>query len=624
MSAILTSFRNITKGKLNLKELDHFLKFALSQTKRVPLKAFEKELIDSVTNIKKKAAEKGISVFEIDASNFLSGLSGLGKITDTTDVVPGGAADAYWGAVMPKNFTGEGKIIKDKKYFDPETVKKRFNLKSIEFGNWMNEKDKISFLYAFSRSMEIYSILNGINLKDVGFSEKLSVAFGARGVPNASAHYQPVPTHLINLTKKKGHHSLVHEYGHALDNQLSKKAGVTDYMLTGGKSERKRTDLNKIKSSNILVSLMEQVFHTMFWDKNNKETDFQLRHQKLTDYYNYRAEIWARLIEVYTYYQLKDKGIVNKFLVKPVYGGAMYATKKEIETVKPLIKQLIDFAYSKGQLPKNKVSAKQLQLFGVGDVGFASTIIQGAKTVASTVAAVKTAKGLLSTLPDDLREIASPIGAKEKKSEYFDLKGEISSFFGKLEKKPKGSIVITLDGSAGSGKTRFFFQVVNELILNGLKGALITLEEHKYSSLVTEKEKEYLPGENGNNYVKISELPNGFDSIKSLLNYCDFVVIDSWGKVPNGYNRLDELRNSVDGKLIFVIYQQTTDGRMRGGSSSAFDADIVLKTAVFDDYRKNYIYAVKNRYQDKPLTELAYSIYDKKTFNPSKSSENDR
>ena len=54
------------------------------------------------------------------------------------------------------------------------------------------------------------------------------------------------------------------------------------------------------------------------------------------------------------------------------------------------------------------------------------------------------------------------------------------------------------------------------------------------------------------------------------------------------------------------------DGKMRGGSKSQFDADIVLFTEKKTDYRENYVYADKNRYQDQPLDSLKFNIFNKR------------
>lgn len=53
----------------------------------------------------------------------------------------------------------------------------------------------------------------------------------------------------------------------------------------------------------------------------------------------------------------------------------------------------------------------------------------------------------------------------------------------------------------------------------------------------------------------------------------------------------------------------TSNGKMRGGSKSQFDVDIILFTNKIDDYRQNYIFPDKNYYNKIPPSELKYSIY---------------
>ncbi len=48
---------------------------------------------------------------------------------------------------------------------------------------------------------------------------------------------------------------------------------------------------------------------------------------------------------------------------------------------------------------------------------------------------------------------------------------------------------------------------------------------------------------------------------------------------------------------------------MRGGSESQFDGDVILFVEKNPDYRESYVYANKNRYQDKPLHELHFNIF---------------
>ena len=48
---------------------------------------------------------------------------------------------------------------------------------------------------------------------------------------------------------------------------------------------------------------------------------------------------------------------------------------------------------------------------------------------------------------------------------------------------------------------------------------------------------------------------------------------------------------------------------MRGGSEAQFDGDIILKIAKFDDFKQNYVYADKNRYQSSSVP-VKYNIYN--------------
>ncbi|TXK71968.1 hypothetical protein [Mesonia sp. K4-1] len=50
---------------------------------------------------------------------------------------------------------------------------------------------------------------------------------------------------------------------------------------------------------------------------------------------------------------------------------------------------------------------------------------------------------------------------------------------------------------------------------------------------------------------------------------------------------------------------------MRGGSKSQFDVNIVLLTEKFDDYKQNYIYTDKNRYNHIQASHLKYNIYER-------------
>ena len=186
---------------------------------------------------------------------------------------------------------------------------------------------------------------------------------------------------------------------------------------------------------------------------------------------------------------------------------------------------------------------------------------------------------------------------------------QMQRFLGDVELKESESTVITIGGGAGSGKTRFAFQFINALAQN-YKVGHASLEEHPDSKLYYDKVKQYLdPTAMAN--VEAPEIKN-LQQLDELIQRNEVIVIDSFAKLRELDSRfmLDrDLRKKYNSKLFLLIYQLTGDGKMRGGSESEFDGDIILLTHVSPDYRENYIYPKKNRYNALPATQLRYSTY---------------
>ena len=125
-----------------------------------------------------------------------------------------------------------------------------------------------------------------------------------------------------------------------------------------------------------------------------------------------------------------------------------------------------------------------------------------------------------------------------------------------------------------------------------------------------DKVKQYIAPKNLHN-IEAPEI-NSIQDLHELIMRNDVIAIDSFEKLREIDKNIQvdkDLRKKYDGKIFIIIFQQTKDGKMRGGSKSEFDVDIVLFTEKFPDYRENFIYPAKNRYNDLPVTELKYSIY---------------
>lgn len=209
--------------------------------------------------------------------------------------------------------------------------------------------------------------------------------------------------------------------------------------------------------------------------------------------------------------------------------------------------------------------------------------------------------------------LAQQLATRPEVRESFLVADEqMSLFLGALEKKTKDSLVITLTGKQGSGKTRFAFQFMNALAQRYRVGHA-SIEEHPESVLYEEKAYQYL-NDTALEHITAQDV-RSLAELDTMIHTNEVIVIDSFQKMRElaPHFEIDkDLRKKYDGKLFLVIFQQTADGKMRGGSKSQFDGDIILFTETFPDYRENYVYPDKNRYNKRPATELQYSIYEQR------------
>ena len=226
---------------------------------------------------------------------------------------------------------------------------------------------------------------------------------------------------------------------------------------------------------------------------------------------------------------------------------------------------------------------------------------------------LKATEAPVTSLPVPRQTLAQQLATRPEVRESFLLADEqMSLFLGALEKKTKDSLVITLTGKQGSGKTRFAFQFMNALAQRYRVGHA-SIEEHPESVLYEEKAYQYL-NDTALEHITAQDV-RSLEELDTMIRTNEVIVIDSFQKMRELAPKFEvdkDLRKKYDGKLFLVIFQQTADGKMRGGSKSQFDGDIILFTETFPDYRENYVYPDKNRYNKRPATELQYSIYEQR------------
>lgn len=300
----------------------------------------------------------------------------LGKLVDEGEVPTSKSrADNYWEGKTKVIFTPNNKQIrsgsdipKSYDYDNIEFLERHYNLKSIEFGNWLSQQDRKNYLAGLGLALYDLTSILGFAPSKLSLKKKITVAFGARGRGSALAHFES-DTFAINITRysrpRKGSTlkpsfdrtklltlsggvgSFAHEYGHALDyfGGMFAERGSTD-ALSDGRSLRIRTDKKQLQK-NTLRGLMERLLNKIIWSGDNKHSAYFLRLKskqkslRLTDYYFRRNELFARAFESYVHYKMQKKRYKNIFLAETKYDPKIYLTPQEIKKLEPDFDALI-------------------------------------------------------------------------------------------------------------------------------------------------------------------------------------------------------------------------------------------------------------------------------------------
>jgi hypothetical protein len=304
----------------------------------------------------------------------------IGKIEDAGKVVRGGGIDRYWEReniqLYPKHFVGTNQILKEKWLHDSTEALNHFNLRSIEFGNWMSQEDRANFLYAAMLGLHQLAIMLNVKDSDIGFGGKLSIALGARGHGRAAGHYEAMPFSVINITKTKGIGVLAHEFAHALDNIVSfYTGGKQQSFVSGGRSTRKGYEEDIAKNGNYFEKQFEELFNVLFYNTNGEITQFHDALNRKDEYWNRRNEIFARTFEVYIADIQKREKITNKFLVLGEKGKA-YPKIELVNQVAPMIAKIVKKGF---QVMRSKgKNLKGLPVEVLGYKGFRKTLVENA------------------------------------------------------------------------------------------------------------------------------------------------------------------------------------------------------------------------------------------------------
>jgi DdrB-like nuclease len=255
------------------------------------------------------------------------------KIEDAGQIAPYGRIAFHWSNIQSEliKFT-KADTFNQKVQTEPKEFIEYFGFKSVEFGNWMSQEDRLEFLYAAAHGFEIIRRELNVPSKYIGLNKELSIAFGARGRTNAVAHYEP-RQNAINITKTKATKGgLFHEYAHAVDHITYEKITESDTALnkeflfsSGGHSVIQDIVLPRLKRKD-LIGDMERIFEKLFWKKDQTMQKWLIdfnKHSK-SEYEHRRNEIWARTSEVWCLLVAKKNMTKNSMLNEFKYDSIIY------------------------------------------------------------------------------------------------------------------------------------------------------------------------------------------------------------------------------------------------------------------------------------------------------------
>lgn len=194
----------------------------------------------------------------------------------------------------------------------PEMFHRAFGFRGVQFGNYVEASRRQADLNnTYDALMDLAEVL-GCDASDLSLKGSLGLAFGARGRGGkgaAAAHYEPGQI-VINLTKANGAGSLAHEWFHALDNHLGRRAGSPNLFGT----EMPRGSLGHLtfedrEEIGACVNLMSDLAKTGI-----KQRSAQLDRFRSSPYYTQPCEIAARCFESWVIDELDRRDIRNDFL----------------------------------------------------------------------------------------------------------------------------------------------------------------------------------------------------------------------------------------------------------------------------------------------------------------------
>lgn len=149
-----------------------------------------------------------------------------------------------------------------------------------------------------------------------------------------------------------------------------------------------------------------------------------------------------------------------------------------------------------------------------------------------------------------------------------ELGGELGTFFGKLQRE---RCAIALTGDSGAGKSTFSYQIAKAFLERQQSVAYFSLEAG-----FTESMKELIDKFDIEQYNFKAYAEGRLSDVRSLASQFDCVFVDSYSKISSNASDFEELRQDFPNTFFIIIFQKTTDGKPRGGSSILYNSTATI------------------------------------------------
>ena len=179
------------------------------------------------------------------------------------------------------------------------------------------------------------------------------------------------------------------------------------------------------------------------------------------------------------------------------------------------------------------------------------------------------------------------------------LNGELGNFLGLLQ---RDKCAVALTGDAGVGKSTFSFEISKRFVEKKLSVAYFALETG-----ISKSVQKLIAHHDLGKYDFKAFGEGSLNDVRYHASKHDCVVIDSYSKISSKPEDFEDLRQDFPDTFFVIIFQKTTDGKIRGGSSIFFNctASIDLqishgghRLALMQKSRydtENFVYSVDNK-----------------------------